>query len=54
MDKKVKSYCFCGRYTQMHGFHQLAEACQGPGAYLSELLTPVLHAGEVISADGGF
>ena len=29
MDKKVKSYCFCGRYTHMHGFHQMAEACQG-------------------------
>ena len=54
MDKKVKSYCFCGRYTQMHGFHQMAEVCQGSGAYLSESLTPVLHASEVFPVGGCF
>ena len=54
MDNEVKSYCFCGRYRQMHGLQQMAEECPGFGAYLSESLTLALHESEVSHAGSGF
>lgn len=49
VEEKLKSYCVCDKYRQLHRFQQMVGVWQGVEAYFSVSPTLVLHAAEVLS-----